>query len=293
MIKRPDWRVNKNLVNLSHNVCWDSITHQIAREELLKSDNILGTGNPFPVYTAICDYYSMNINNVVLGLGSAEVIQRFLQVTKPHFIYIVSPTWGFIEPLCKILNIPYENITIKQAKTIYNKNATLYIANPNGVTGESISIDFYNNYHTILLDEAYSDWCLHKSLLHCRPNNVFITKSLSKSLGISGARVGFGYGDYDTITSMQNIRLPDIVTKVSEIVVPKLIYHTPDIVSRLTASKIRLESMYDCFIGYANFISFKKQNKLTKYFGYRKAEDHYHLALADWQTFERVLNDNT
>jgi histidinol-phosphate/aromatic aminotransferase/cobyric acid decarboxylase-like protein len=292
MIQRPDWTEpeNQKVIDLSSNVCWDTILHAQIRHLLHDSLNLIDYPDPYPVYRAICDYYDLPMKQVALGLGSAEVIDRILKALKPKKVYIVSPTWGMIDPLCQINDIPYSLVDLQKAYSQTQRDAVLYIANPSGFTGEAHHVSLFDRYQYVILDEAYADWAPKFSRLYTRPKNCVITKSLSKSMMIAGARVGFAWGELDLIDRMQQIRPMIVTTKQAEIIVPNLIKYTNSHIARMKESKRKLESRFECGESWANFVRFKSPNKLTDHFGTKFMADHYKLALADWTTLSNVLD---
>lgn len=292
MLQRPDWTTPQytNLdINLSTNVCWDTILHEQIKHMLFDCSSLLDYPNPYPVYHAISTYYDLNISELALGLGSEDVINRIIRVLNPKTVYIVSPTWGMVEPICIINGVSFIPISYQQACHYTNQEATLYLANPNGLTGEVVDVRLFSQYKYVILDEAYGDWASEYSHLYKRPKNVIITKTLSKSLAIPGFRVGFAYGYEPIIDKIQTIRPMCVTTRMAEIIVPQIMHYTNAHIDRMLEAKKKLENVFDCIPTHGNFVRFKEENILTKTFGCREVDDSYRMSLADWSTLSNVI----
>jgi histidinol-phosphate/aromatic aminotransferase/cobyric acid decarboxylase-like protein len=294
LVNRPDWRVDHPTppIDLSSNVNYDSILHEKIRSIIGSTEvNLFDYPNDFAVYKSLSDYYALPLSNISVGLGSAEIIERTIRALSPDFMYIVTPTWGMVEPLCQIYNIPYKCISVDEISSHYDHSATLYIANPNGQTGAVQPVEhLFKKFKYVMLDEAYSDWSPSCSHLHSCPDNVFISKSISKSLCVAGLRVGFVYANKNFTEKLQSIRPMYVTNRFAEIVLPEIIWDTPLVLDRLLYSKHKLESMFDCSPSRANFVRFKEPNKLTKHFGSKFIDNHHKMAMADWNTLKNVLS---
>jgi histidinol-phosphate aminotransferase len=97
-----------------------------------------------------------------------------------------------IEVYCQLNGKEYIKINNDQIEEYANENDALYIANPNGLSGDAISIKHLTSkFKYVFADEVYADFYNEHSLLNDWSDNVIVIKSLSKSLGLAGLRVGF------------------------------------------------------------------------------------------------------
>ena len=183
----------------------------------------------------IAKIYSAKRENVVLGVGSQELLKNsarvFLSPTK-HLV-IPSPTYG--DPAGFATNVL--KYTVKSApvdsKTLKTNLAALlplvpgagmvYICNPNNPTAtinssKEIS-DFIAEVHktspttAILLDEAYCDYTTDPGFQTAIPvalstPNVLVARTFSKAYGMAGVRIGYAVGDAATIKKMSAYRMP-------------------------------------------------------------------------------------
>ena len=135
-----------------------------------------------------------------------------------------------------------------------------------------------------IVDEVYSDFYDTHSLINEISDNTVIIKSISKSLGFAGLRVGFCCGSLELINEVQKYRMSQITTSIASLVIPKIINMTPQVVERMLETKNYLENKFDCKKSLSNYVLFKNKNIYTEKFGAKFIEGHYRMALADMDT---------
>ena len=284
-IKRPDWKkiIQEKKIDLTKNVHHDKILNDKIKYIIQNSNFILNYANDSRIYKSISQYYKIPIENISIGFGATDLIQRVINSIKVEKLYIVNPSFMMVDVYCKMINLDYEFVNFDQIDNIKNKeNSGIYIVNPNGVNGEAIDVRPYiKDFKWIVLDEVYSDFFDKFSLLSNTSSNIIIIKSLSKSLGVAGFRVGFCYGSLDLINEVQKLRMSQVTTSIASLVIPDIIYMTPDIVSRMKESKIFLEKKFECKKSHANYVLFKEKNIYTEKFGAKLIDGYYRMALAD------------
>jgi histidinol-phosphate aminotransferase len=255
-MKRTPWNKpnqHSNKLNLSNNVCHDSILIDDVKK-LFANLDIDPSQYPdeYKAYRAISDYHNVKIENIAIGHGSGELMNRLLYIFKEKKISIISPTWQIPEVMSAIIGMNYV--------TGYDQTAdVVYVANPNGQTGSKINgLESLSQLHEwVIVDEAYMDFCDQKSLCTNRPDNVIILKSLSKSLSMAGLRFGYLIGNEAIVDHIQQIR-PNYVTNifVTE-ALPELLQMIPGHVNRMIETRNYIESNYDCLKSNANYVLFK------------------------------------
>lgn len=276
---RPDWKTSssKRSIDLSGNVHYDSITVNYVKEILTFSD-IHDYPEESTLYRAIGKYYKTNIENIAVGHGSTEILERVIRLYSDKIIYIVSPTFAMIRVYCEIYNVKYKIITDDDVFSIKDTNGVLYIANPNGLTGKTVEQLPVENYHKIVLDAVYE----HFSNITIDSPDIVKIYSISKSLGLAGLRIGWAFSDINTTYQLQNIRSNYITNSAAAAVLPEIISSIPSVVERMLEAKAVLESKYECISCCGNFVLFRKQNELTNRFGFRHTPDgFFRMALAD------------
>ena len=287
-ISRPDWTKKKisKRIDLSKNVHHDKILNEKIKEIIYKSNFILNYANDFKVYEAISKYYNINLENLAIGFGATDVIDRTLRAIKIKKLFIVKPSFRMVDIYCKMINLDYEFIDFKEINSKINqKNSGIYIVNPNGVNGEVHEIKKYSGcFKYFIVDEVYSDFYEKYSLLNNKLKNLIVIKSLSKSLGFAGLRVGFCYSSKEIIKQIQALRMSQITTSLASLVVPKIINMTNKVILRMQITKRFLENKFECKKSYANYVLFKDKNEYTEKFGGNKIDGYYRMALIDMES---------
>lgn len=173
-------------------------------------------------------YYGVKHEYIIVGNGAAELIKSFAEAHKNERIGVTFPTFDeYPNRFTGAEVIPF--ISQKKdfrydAKDLMeffgDKNIdTLLLINPDNPSGNFISIDNIiilaawckENGISLLVDESFVDFTdgfennslLHNDILESYPN-LSVMKSISKSYGVPGLRLGiFATSDKDTIARMK------------------------------------------------------------------------------------------
>lgn len=178
----------------------------------------------------LCDLYKVKPQNIILGNGSegimAYIARAFIQpgdevlTAEKTFIgfHILATGAG-----AKVKNVPRTEdmrYDVKAlAQSINDNTKVLYIANPDNPTGTYITeqefdylMKFVPKHTIVILDEAYfefarSTWDYPDSMNY-RYDNVLTLRTFSKAYGLSGVRVGYGFGHETLIGALHKVKLP-------------------------------------------------------------------------------------
>ena len=173
-------------------------------------------------------YYGVKHDYIIVGNGAAELIKSFAEAHKNERIGVTFPTFDeYPNRFTGAEVIPF--ISQKKdfrydAKDLMeffgDKNIdTLLLINPDNPSGNFISIDNIimlaswckEKGISLLVDESFVDFTdgfennslLHNDILESYPN-LSVMKSISKSYGVPGLRLGiFATSDKDTIARMK------------------------------------------------------------------------------------------
>ena len=142
-----------------------------------------------------------------IGNGSDQILDLILSnfASKQTKVLTSNPTFGFFEERCKLYSIPLIAIPFSEDMKLdvkqfikESKNADiLYLDSPNNPTGFQFSkIELQKLIKSfdglIIIDEAYgefSDYSL--STLVKTQSNLIVVRTLSKSFGMAGLRLGY------------------------------------------------------------------------------------------------------
>lgn len=189
------------------------------------------------------EIYNVNPENILITRGSDEAIDiltRSVIEPKQDQIIIQTPTYGMYQVSNDIQNgttldvplkfdgttwtIDFENIekTLKN-----NKVKILYICNPNNPTGTLFStsdiqkcLNLLPSSTLLVLDQAYIEFAEDQDLKH---KQLVILRTLSKSWGLAGLRLGCLIADPELINILKKVIAPyPIPTAVTEFAIQAL-----------------------------------------------------------------------
>lgn len=186
----------------------------------------------YEVKKAICDYDNLDLENLILGNGAAEVIFNVTRAIKPKKALIPAPTFSEYEDACKSIdcNVQYyflnkeNNFHLEEdfLNKINEDIDILFICNPNNPTGVLTEKSFIEKVLKkaeeksvyVVVDESFLDFVKngqeYSVLDQCENfKNLIVIKSATKFFAVPGIRIGYGY-------SKNN----DFLNKINKITVP-------------------------------------------------------------------------
>ena len=133
----------------------------------------------------------------------------------------IYPTYGMVNVYSKVYK--YKIIRVNLVNKIFDikkffikKTSFIYIANPNQPSGQFITEDNIlkiikrakKNDTYVIIDETYIDFCEFESISKMvkKFKNLIVLKSLSKSFGIAGLRVGYLIASPHIIKILNTVR---------------------------------------------------------------------------------------
>lgn len=186
----------------------------------------------FRLKSALSDTFGVAQNQIMLGNGSDEIIHFLgavlldpgtnMVVADPTFVrYNASAQLEGVE-LRKIpLNEEYKHDLPAMSAACDDNTRLVYIANPHNPTGTVIDKFDLDNFLADLpettlavLDEAYFEFAEH---LPNNPNgvdlvnqgkNVVALRTFSKTYGLAGIRIGYGFGPAPIVDAVERAREP-------------------------------------------------------------------------------------
>lgn len=177
----------------------------------------------------ISEYHGIDEDRIITGSGSDSLIQYIvnafmekgdsLMTSDATFIgtYVNVNKFGF-----GLRKIPVSNYGFDldaMAGAIDDSTKVIYIANPNNPTGTMITEDDLHaflgkipDHIIIVLDEAYHTYAAqHKGYpdgTQIQRDNLIVLRTLSKTLGLAGIRIGYAIGPAELIGYMYRVKLP-------------------------------------------------------------------------------------
>lgn len=228
----------------------DLIPYSSARDEFNKSDNYIYLDanessydngyNRYPnnkhpeLITLISNYKKLNKDELVLCNGTDELIDLVIRVfCEPgkDKIITLNPTYGMYEVSAKINNVKNVKIDldhnfqidIEKVKSQFDDlTKIIFITNPNNPTGncfnEDSIIEIIESFNGIVfIDEAYIDYSNNSLISKLNMyQNLIISQTFSKALGLAGIRLGVGYSNCNLISYLKKVKPPYNVNLLTE-----------------------------------------------------------------------------
>ena len=228
----------------------DLIPYSSARDEFNKSDNYIYLDanessydngyNRYPnnkhpeLIALISNYKKLNKDELVLCNGTDELIDLVIRVfCEPgkDKIITLNPTYGMYEVSAKINNVKNVKIDldhnfqidIEKVKSQFDDlTKIIFITNPNNPTGncfnEDSIIEIIESFNGIVfIDEAYIDYSNNSLISKVNLyQNLIISQTFSKALGLAGIRLGVGYSNNTLISYIKKVKPPYNVNLLTE-----------------------------------------------------------------------------
>ena len=228
----------------------DLIPYSSARDEFNKSDNYIYLDanessydngyNRYPnnkhpeLITLISNYKKLNKDELVLCNGTDELIDLVIRVfCEPgkDKVITLTPTYGMYEVYAKINNVKIIKvdldhnfqIDIEKVKSQFDDlTKIIFITNPNNPTGncfnEDSIIEIIESFNGIVfIDEAYIDYSNNSLISKLNMyQNLIISQTFSKALGLAGIRLGVGYSNSNLISYLKKVKPPYNVNLLTE-----------------------------------------------------------------------------
>lgn len=177
------------------------------------------------VCKTVAKYYGLQPDQVFVSNGSDEALAHTFQGLFRHHgkkILFPSITYSFYPVYAQLFAVPYEQVPLAadysldltpylEAKS--EEVAAIIIANPNAPTGIQLELDQIEALLQaqadilIVIDEAYVDFGGSTAVgLIKQYANLLVIQTLSKSRSLAGIRVGFAFGQAETLQALIRVK---------------------------------------------------------------------------------------
>lgn len=161
---------------------------------------------------------SKSIENISITPGGMPALDLILQILDVEKFLFPTFYWGSYSKMASIRKRDFDFYdNLKHLNMISNGNECVFICDPNNPTGKKEDDEFLFNTikeitsrGTIVIFDCPYRKLFYDDNFHDRISeleNVIITESFSKWVGLSGLRVGFIYSNDDNFNEELNIRL--------------------------------------------------------------------------------------
>lgn len=207
------------------------------RELLMDAPCFGRTFNRYPnveeLQGKLADYAEVNQDNIVLTNGSDAALEFILRATTTYGdeAIIPHPSFGVMKHLAEVVGVAVKSPLIDKEKgfptdevikALSHKTRFIFLCNPNNPTGNTIPLaDILRiakeaSNAAILVDECYFEFLGESAapFINQYPN-LFVTRTLSKTWGLAGLRLGYIISRADNIMQLRKIISPFSVNQMS------------------------------------------------------------------------------
>ena len=207
--------------------------------------------------TAAADVLDVSSDQVIVGNGSDDILTMlFRSVTDAgRGVAYPVPTYVLYRALARmqdapVTEVPFDETFTLPVRQLVEANAPLtLVASPNSPSGNRAMNDALAELAEgldglLAVDEAYVDFATDSALdLVRQHDNVVIVRTLSKSHGLAGLRLGFAIGSAELIVALAKVKdsynVDAIASRVGAAAIRDTTY-TRSVVDRVRTSRARL-----------------------------------------------------
>ena len=192
--------------------------------------------------------------------GSCEAFYIVAHLLKESNTLILTPSFAEYEDSCRLYN---HNICFAPIGELVNVDLAEYdsvwLGSPNNPDGFITSMErivtlcerFPKCYFVV--DRAYSELADVELEVSCRPSNLVVIESLTKSFGIPGLRLGYLIASSEVVARLSQMRPPwgvnSLALSVGEYIVDNYALLQPR-VDELVDESMALQSLIDDIVGF-------------------------------------------
>ncbi|MGA1846299.1 pyridoxal phosphate-dependent aminotransferase [Deferribacter abyssi] len=232
----------EDIIDLSSNIS-PFIDEIILKEaqSYLKFFKLLPSSHGYLLKKEVARRYGISLSQVVLGVGTSELIKNICFLYKNRKCLIFPPTYIDYEKYATIysldVNFYYQKeedeFELHWEKIDFSKYEIVFICNPNNPTGKVIRKDELIKVVSLypdtlfVVDESYLPFLMNEdemTLLGMEYNNLLVLRSFSKIYGMAGIRLGFAYSkNTRLIKNIERYNLEWGISSISEQIGVKLL----------------------------------------------------------------------
>lgn len=221
---------------------------------------------------SIADNYGLQKENVLIGNGSSEIIEKLFFAFGGRNLTVVYPQPSFSMYHIYAKAAEARSVVVELNKDDYSLNVREFIqkindskaslavvCNPNNPTGNALPLEDIENIaqHTscaLLIDEAYVEFYGQSatSLLKKYPK-LLVARTFSKAYGLAAIRCGYLLGDAEVIAMVAKTFMPyhmDVLTLVTADTVFQMRDEYVPRIQQMIAERNRMSELYASLPGF-------------------------------------------
>lgn len=226
-IPKPD----KSIIDFSSNISPLGFPPLVKKEikKEIKNLAIYPDPNSEKLRNNLAWYTKLTKNNLTVGNGATEIIYNFCNafLDKTKKVLIPAPTFGEYEAASKLAgcNISFfKTMNLEESLDSFikriPKNGCVFVCNPNNPTGNLLPkkkllkiIQAASKKNCfVFVDECFIELVpdFDESIIKFvkKYDNLFVLRSLTKSFGLAGIRIGYGASNKKIILILNKIKIP-------------------------------------------------------------------------------------
>jgi threonine-phosphate decarboxylase len=186
--------------------------------------------------THLQKYTGITKNQIIVGNGAMEIIYNYCNAfLRKKKVLIPIPTFSEYESAAKLNGATFYffktmdlNKNLSEFQDMISKKNCMFLCNPNNPTGVLIKRknmlkileSAHNESVMVFLDECFIELVPsgEESVISYLNefDNLFILRSLTKSFGLAGLRIGYGLGNKKMIEILQKVKIPWNVSTIAQ-----------------------------------------------------------------------------
>lgn len=206
-----------------------------AMQKALATAHLYPDGGGFYLRQALAKKLGVELDNVILGTGSNEIIEFLYHAFVAPGDEVVAGDRAFViySIMAKMfqarcVEVPFRGHTHDlpaMREAITTRTKLVFIANPNNPTGTRVSnaeldafIQSLPAHAICVLDEAYIEFLDDPpaSVEWAMKRNIVVLRTFSKIFGLAGLRLGYGIAQKECIALLQRVRQPFNVNAIAQ-----------------------------------------------------------------------------
>ena len=214
------------------------------------------------LYKKLSDYLDVNIDSLVLGSGSDQIIDLLLTlIGGGRRLTSIYPTFSYFKTRCQLHGIEVSELKLSSIDNSFDsekfiedgkKSHTAYLCSPNNPTGnqfeksEILRIVSSLKNTLVIVDEAYVEFAKYSVIKYVNKYpNLVVLRTFSKGLALAGARIGYMIANEKLADLFKNrIQLPYAVNSLSLAIAISLISNRKKVEKSITLIKDERDRMY-------------------------------------------------
>lgn len=284
-----------NIIDFSSNICPNGIPISVKSALKTKLDEM----QYYPdlhsndLISGLKKYTGIPESNLIVGNGAIEIIYNFCNyfLSKKN-VLIPVPTFGEYESAskladCKITFFKTMNLA-ENLESFISKipvNGCVFVCNPNNPTGTillkkqliKIILEAKRKSSFVFLDECFIELVpkSNQSILNLikKYDNLFVLRSLTKSFGLAGIRIGYAAAPKQIIDILKRTKIPWSVNALAQQAGITAIKNKSHLIKSKSIIKKEFDflkkqinniSNFECYDSTTNFILIKTKQDSTK-----------------------------